>query len=131
MMNPVEALQKVLKGEMSSEEFSKITVAYLDSPEWQRRKAKLAAEDLKDWKLGQERLLALIDQARADGYRIETEFRPLKEGHRSTIVTIEGCMTGFPSWFGVESVEMNFAELRKHATPLRDARKNGGASHGS
>jgi len=125
MSKLTEAFQKALKGEISSGEFAKIAVAYLDSPEWQRRKAALAAEQLKDWKLGRERLLDLIDKARADGFIIETEFYPMRDGHQSILVSIEGCKTGFPSYFGVEAVEMNFGDLLQSAIPAREARLKG------
>jgi hypothetical protein len=121
-MNPFESFQKVLKGEMSSEEFARIAVAYLDSPEWRRKKAAMAAEDLKSWKAGRDRLLDLIDKARADGFNVETEFVPLKEGHQSIIVHIEGGWLGFPSYFGPEAVEENFADFIAHARVRREAR---------
>lgn len=117
-----EALGRWARGELSAEKFSEFALAYLDSPDWHRRSAAQAAEDLKRWKAGRERILELIEKARSEGYLIETRIEPLRGGHDSLIVEIEGCMTGFPSFYGPDVVEEGFEDLLGHAKLLRDER---------
>jgi hypothetical protein len=118
-----DAFAKFAHGEITASEVSKIAMAYLDSPDWRRRKAAQAAVDLKQWKAGRARLLEFIEKARIDGYLVETEFVPLKDGHDSILVRIEGGGTGFPSFLDPTTVEQAFADILAHAIERRTTPK--------
>lgn len=110
-----DSFVKFANGEISAKEMAENMMAYFTSPEWRQREAAQAAEALKAWKAGRERLWQLIEKARADGYQVETEFVPIGKGHDSVVVHVEGCGTGFPSFFDIEFVEQNFADILEHA----------------
>ena len=112
-----DELNDFLKGKISSKEFAKRAVAYLDSPEWMRKKAAYESERLKEGKAGRDRLLELIKEYQQKGFDVDYEFHPLKNGHDSIVVNIgkDGYKTGtgFPSYFDTEIVEKQFLDLVK------------------
>lgn len=115
-------LARCMRGEISSQEFAKACEEYLDSPDWRRRKAAQASEDLKQGKAGRIRLLELIEMAEAGGYEVRREYTQMKGGHDSILVYIEGRGSGFPSFFPPSLVEEAFMEFLKGADERRAQR---------
>lgn len=117
-------LQAFFRGEISSKVFAAEMMEYLESPEYRRINAARAAEDLKAWRAGRERLLDLIKDAQGRGFDVQTRLVPLEEGHDSLIVHVEGGGTGFPSFFHRATVDELFDDIMKDAMERRAA--NGG-----
>lgn len=115
-------LARCMKGEVSSREFARACEEYLDSPDWHRRKASQASEDLKQWKAGRVRLLELIEMAEAGGYEVRREYTQMKGGHDSILVYIEGRGSGFPSFFPPSVVEEAFMSFMEGAAERRAQR---------
>lgn len=114
-------LQEFLSGKISSKVFAAEMAEYLESPEWRRIKAARAAEDLKAWRAGRERLLELIKEAQDKGFDVQTRLMPLKDGHDSLFVRIDGGGHGFPSFFHREIIEEMFGDILKGAIERRAA----------
>jgi hypothetical protein len=119
-----ERLAAFFRGEITSKDFAAEMAQYYDSPEWRRLQAERAAQALKEWRDGRERLLELIKEAQEKGFDILTRRMPMNEGHDSLVVSVEGTLLGFPSFFHREIIEEMFTDLLKGAQERRDA--NGG-----
>lgn len=107
-----EAFCKGLKGEISTAEFARLAIEYLNSPDYNRWKAAQAAEDLKRWREGRDYLLKLIEAEKEAGTDIDYEILPLREGHDSIKVIVNGRPTVcFPSYFPKEFIDMNWTHV--------------------
>lgn len=122
-----EALAKFARGELAPGKFSGMVMAYLESPDWRRRKAARESEMLKAGKAGRARLFELVEKAMADGWMVETQIVPLRGGGDSVLVQIEGGGTGFPYYDDPGLVEQGFAEILAHAAERRARRVAGQA----
>lgn len=104
----VKAFQSMATGDMSAKDFARLTMQYFKSPDYNRWKAARASEDLKEWKAGRAKLLDLIEDARQRGFKIETETVTLRNGHDSVRVSLAGSAICFPSFYGPESIDLNW-----------------------
>lgn len=114
-----KAFQDTMTGKLSSKEFARQAVAFYKSPDYNRWKAMTAAEDLKIWREGRDRLFQLIEEARNEGVNVAYETLPLKGGHDTIKVTIGDGTICFPSFFPKESVEMNWNDLVERRKAVR------------
>lgn len=118
-----EAFSKTMKGELSAAEFARQATQYMKSPAYNRWKAVQAAEDLRRWRSGREHLMKLIEDEKKAGTVIDYEFVPLREGHDSVRVLVDGKPTVcFPSFFDREFVDLNW-------THVMEAKKNKPCGH--
>ncbi len=109
-----KAFASMVRKDLSPTEFARMAVEYMNSPEYIRWKAQRAAEDLKRWREGREYLLKLIEDEKKAGTDIDYELIPLKDGHDSVKVIVNGYSTVcFPSWFCKESVDMNWTHVQE------------------
>jgi hypothetical protein len=107
-----EVFMKGMKGEISTAEFARLAIQYMNSPDFNRWKAAQAAADLKRWREGREYLLKLIEDEKQAGTQIDYEIVNLREGHDSVCVLIRGRRTVcFPSFFGKEFIDMNWTHV--------------------
>ncbi len=121
-MDMGKELRRLMRKEISSEEFARLFIAYCDTPEYRKKKASEAAKELKTWKAGRALLHDLINQAIEKGFCVDFQHVSLKDGHDSLLVTIEGGTRGYPSYFGPESVQESFDEQLVWAAERKAAR---------
>lgn len=107
-----KAFMDTMTGSMSAKEFARLASEYMKSPAYNRWRAAQGAEDLKRWREGSEHLMSLIAAEKKAGTQIDYEVLPLKEGHNSVKVTLNGCFTVcFPSFFDKECIDMNWKDV--------------------
>jgi hypothetical protein len=108
----VKAFRETMSGKLSTKEFARLAGQYFQSPEYNRWKAVQSAEDLKGWREGRDYLMSLIEAEKKAGTQIDYEILPLREGHDSVKVIVNGRPTVyFPSYFGKESIDMNWTHV--------------------
>jgi len=108
----VKGFSAMARKELSPAEFAKMAMEYMKSPDYNRWKAAQSVEQLKGWREGREHLMALIEAEKKAGTDIDYEMIPLKEGHDSLKVIVNGRPTVcFPSFFPKEFIDMNWTHV--------------------
>lgn len=106
-----KAFRDCMTGQMSTKEFARQAIQYMNSPDYNRWKAERTSQELRAQKEGRQRLFQLIEEARKAPYRVDYEIVPLKDGHDSILVQIRNASVGFPFFFDKRAVEEQWTEF--------------------